>query len=167
MIQSTVVLLGFLKKGYKRDHVPRLVEVAAASDQLKELNCFRVVGGFFKPLNEWCIMVFYEGREIETHATHTLRRELAQYCFKGRTYEHVEPAAEPLLSEVDPDYSGWPWTWETRICYFKGLVYRLKWDDLTHFENAKRYASIVDDELEASGIMGLRGNDSDAATPSP
>ncbi|KAJ5117731.1 hypothetical protein N7448_011363 [Penicillium atrosanguineum] len=165
MIQSTVVLLWVLKKGNKRDHVPRLVEEAAAFHQLKELNCFRVVGGFFKPLDEWCIMVFYEGREVGNPITRTLRRHLAKYCLEGRTYEHVEPAAEPLLSEGDPDYPGWPWTWETRIGYFKGLVYRLKWDDLAHFENAKRYASIVDDELEASGITGMRDDDSDAVTP--
>jgi hypothetical protein len=64
MIQSTVVLVGLLKRGNQRDQVPLLVEQMAAFHRLKELSCFRVVGGFFRPINHWCIMIFYEGVEV-------------------------------------------------------------------------------------------------------
>lgn len=92
-----------------------------------------------------------------------LRRELAPFCLDGRTYEHVEPMAEPLVPEASPDHPGGPWIWETRICYFGGSIYRLMWDDLAHFENAKRYAPVVDDILEATEVVGPE-NAQNAAT---
>ena len=163
MIQSTVVLVGYLKRGNQRDQVPLLVEQLAASRRLKELSCFRVVGGFFRPMNHWCIMVFYEGLQVGDSSMDTLRRGLAPFCQDGRTYEHVEPMAEPLVPEASLDHPGGPWIWETRICYFGGSIYRLMWDDLAHFENAKRYAPVVDDVLEATEIVDP-GNNKNTAT---
>ncbi|KAJ6116139.1 hypothetical protein N7523_005593 [Penicillium sp. IBT 18751x] len=147
MIQSTVILVGLLKRGNERDRIPLLVEEAASFPQLKELTCFRVVGGFFRPMDQWCIMVFYEGREEGDPTIESLRQHLAKFCQEGRTYEHIEAAPEPLLFEASPNHPGGAWIWETRICYYGGSIYRLKWDDLVHYENEKRYALCVDEGL--------------------
>ena len=148
------MLVGFLKRGNGRDQVPLLVEQMAASPELKELSCFRVVGGFFRPMDHWCIMVFFEGVEVGHPTMDMLRKDLNPFCVDGRTYEHVVPTVEPLVSEASPDYPGGAWIWETRICYFGRSIYRLKWDDLENFENANRYALIVDDLWEATGVLG-------------
>jgi hypothetical protein len=76
----------------------------------------------------------------------------------------VKATAEPLVSETGPDHQGGAWIWETRICYFRGLIYRLNWDDLAHFENEKRYAPVVDDELGATESVGLERAESVAAS---
>ncbi|KAJ5288355.1 hypothetical protein PENANT_c056G02142 [Penicillium antarcticum] len=78
-------------------------------------------------------MVFYEGSVIGDPAVEALRQHLAASCLDGRTYEHVEPIAEPLFSEAGG-----------------GSPYRLMWDGVMHFANAKLYTSAVDDALEES-----------------
>ncbi|KAJ6041393.1 uncharacterized protein N7446_010720 [Penicillium canescens] len=151
MIQSTVVLVGFLKQGRERDSVPLLVEQSAAFDGLKRKASFRVVGGFFGPMNHWCIMVFYEGLMVGDPAVEVLRQYLATFCLDSTTYEHIEPIAEPLFSETGQRQPVKAWKRETLICYLKGSTYRLMWDGVAHFENTKLYASAVYDALELFG----------------
>ena len=151
MIQSTVVLVGFLRQGNERNRVPLLVEQSAAFYGLRRKTSFRVVGGFFRPMSHWCIMVFYEGLVVGDPAVEALRQHLATFCLDNRTYEHIEPIAEPLFSETGEHHPLEAWKWETLICYLRGSTYRLMWDGVAHFENAKLYASAVDDALELSG----------------
>ncbi|KAJ5742645.1 uncharacterized protein N7511_011377 [Penicillium nucicola] len=100
-------------------------------------------------------MVFYEGSLIGDPAVEGLRRHLATFCLDRRTYEHVEPIAEPLFSETGGHNPFGAWKQETLICYVRGSTYRLMWDGVVHFENAKLYTSAVDDALEAAGVMSV------------
>ncbi|KAJ5249563.1 hypothetical protein N7524_011879 [Penicillium chrysogenum] len=92
-------------------------------------------------------MVFYEGYAVGDPTMEALRQYLAANCLDGRTYEHLEPIAEPLFSGAILIHPFRAWTWETRICYLGGSTYRLMWDDAEHFENTKRSASAVQDAV--------------------